>query len=487
MLNSKLIDILKSFSKEEIKKFSEFLASPFHNKNKKAILLFEILSKHHPHYEHKNLTKENLFISIFTDSDKTSAFNDASIRNLLSDLMILAEKFLGHTEAEKDRFFFNEKILKGLENRNLAGVFEKRIKTAEDVLNNNLFEGEEDFYKKFILEELKSNNSQYYDNLKLYKSDFILKASDYLTYYYLIRTFKMINFFEWQKQYNIDQSSGIAVEILKGVNLDEIAEKTKARSSEDHEILSVYIKMYYALTDPGNDERYYSYKIILTEHDSLFSSLEKYGLYICLANCCVQKIDIGNEKFNKECFEVYKLMFGKKVFDAYPGYFSMTTYTAILHTGLSSENYEEVEKFIENYSGRLNPEHREDALNYSYAQLNFYKKQFGKSLEYISRTDTEFSNFKYHLKVLVLKIYYETEDYDSMYYAADSFSHFLNKNKMVRGRYREEFSNFIKTLDLLVKYRLGKDEKLLFRIRKLTDGSNTASRNWLKKKFEEIK
>ena len=33
----------------------------------------------------------------------------------------------------------------------------------------------------------------------------------------------------------------------------------------------------------------------------------------------------------------------------------------------------------------------------------------------------------------------------------------------------------------------GKDEKLLFRIRKLTDGSNTASRNWLKKKFEEIK
>ncbi|MBS1551213.1 MAG: hypothetical protein JST15_03975 [Bacteroidetes bacterium] len=487
MLNSKVIDILKSFSVEEIRKFSGFLSSPFHNKNKKVIQLFEILSKYHPHYGHKNLTKEKLFTLIFSGSDKYASFSDASVRNLLSDLMILAEKFLVCTEIEKNKFLFSEISLKELGKRKLTGIYEKRLKTAESLLSENVFRGEEDYYKKFILEESKSTNSQYIDNLSLHRSNYILKASDNLTYYYLIRIFKMINFFEWQKQYNIDHTSSLAYELLRGVNLKEIEKKLKSGSSYDCKVITVYIRMYSALTDPLNDEKYFSYKNILTENDSVFSSLEKYGLYICLTNCCVRKIDLGKEYFNKECFEVYKLMFRNKLFDSYPGYFSMTTYTAILNTGLASENYDEIENFIENYSGRLNPEHREDAVNYSYAQLCFYKKQYGKSLEFISRTDTEFSNFKYHLKVLALKIYYETEDYDSLYYAADSFSHFINKNKIVSGNYREEFRNFLRTLDLLVKYRLGKDDTLIFRITKLTEGSNTAGRKWLKKKFGEIK
>lgn len=486
MLNSKIIDIFKSFSEDEIKKFREFLNSPFHNKNKKAISLFEILSKYHPHYQNKNLIKENLYQQIFFNGKNFPDYNDASLRNLLSDLMILAEKFLAHISFESDDFYFNERILKELSERKLVRIFEKNLKTGESAIIKKEFEGEGVYYKKFVIEELKSSSSQFYDDLKLYKSDFNIKASEYLTYFYFIKIFKMINFFEFQKQYNIDNLSNIAEKVIKELNFSHILESVKQKSMDDYLILSVYIKMYQALANPDDDEYYFNFKKKVLENDNLFSLLERYGLYICMTNSCVQKIDKGNEKFFKECFEIYKIMFEKNLFDVYPGYFSMTTFTAIVTTGVAAKEFDRVEKFIKEYSEKLNPEHKSDALNYSLAQLNFNKKEFGKALEYISQTDTEFSNFKFQLKILLLKIYFELGDYDSLYYTSDSFTHFLNKNKIVGKNYKIEFNNFIKILDLLIKFKFNKEQKYSFKIKKSLENTAIASRRWLIEKFKEL-
>ena len=37
--------------------------------------------------------------------------------------------------------------------------------------------------------------------------------------------------------------------------------------------------------------------------------------------------------------------------------------------------------------------------------------------------------------------------------------HFIGKNKLVGLNYKKEFNNFLTMLDLLVKYRLGNEEK----------------------------
>lgn len=484
MLNSKVIDILKTLTQEELKRFNEFVNSPYHNKNKKVILLFNLLSKHHPSYENKELTKENLFSKIFTGSEKE--FSDASIRNLLSDLMILAEKFLSYHGFEKDTFDFYEKCLKETVDRKLTGIFDKKLKSIYDKIDSEEFEGEEQFYKKFLLEQLKSSSIQFSDNLKLYKDESNTNASEYLTYFYLVKVFKMINFFNYQKQYNVSQNPNIAGKIINEIDIEEIIENLKDKSVKNYTIMTVYLKMYKALTNPDNDEYYYEYKKILTGNDSMFSLLEKYGLYVCLTNCCVQKIDSGNEKFFKECFGVYLIMFGKNLFSAYPGYFPMSAYNAVIVTGLAANEFKKVEELIYEYSDKLNPEYKDNAMSYSLAQLNFYTKNYDKALEFIAKTDTEFSIFKFHLKILTLKIFYEQEDYDSLYYAADSFHHFINKNKMVREDVKLEYRNFLMILDTLVKYKLNKDEKHHYKIKKNLENKSVAGKRWLKEKFTQL-
>lgn len=486
MLNSKVIDILKTFSNVEIKRFSEFLISPFLNKNKKAVSLFELLSKYHPGYENKNLTKEKLFAKLFPGD--TKGYNDASMRNLFSDLLILTEKYLAYVRFEKNKFDFNEKILGEVSDRKLNLIFEKKLRILEDIVNLKEFEGEEQFYRKFIVEEHRSSNRQFRDNLNLYKDDSGLKASEYLSYYYLIKLFKFANLFEFQKLYNVNHDQNFAALLLEGFNMDKAIEGQirNSNSKKDISILKVYYRMYRSITNPGRDDYYFDFKNSLLENDSLFSPLEKLGLYICLTNSCVRKIDSGRNEFSRECFDIYMLMFGKDLYSAYPGYFPMSAFSAILHTGLAAEEFDRVESFINAYTSKLNPAHVNDATNYSLAQLNFHKKEFGKSLEYISKTDTDFSQFKFLLKILSLKIYYELKDLESLYYASDSFQHFLNKNKLVGENYRSEFSNFIKVLDLLVKYRSLKEEKIYFKIEHLLKSKSVAGRKWLEEKLNEL-
>jgi hypothetical protein len=51
MEKSKVIDIFRTFSPDELKRFRDFVHSPFHNKNKNVIRLFEILKKYYPDFE----------------------------------------------------------------------------------------------------------------------------------------------------------------------------------------------------------------------------------------------------------------------------------------------------------------------------------------------------------------------------------------------------------------------------------------------------
>lgn len=487
MLNSKVIDILKTFSSGEMKRFGEFLNSPFHNKNKKAIILFDLISKYHPLYENKNLTKENLFVKLFPSEKRT--YSDASVRNLFSDLMILAERYLAVIRFENDKFDFNEKILREITDRKLTGIFDKKIRMLSELTDPDGITGEDHFYRKFILEEIRSSNRQYSDNLKLFKDSSLIKASEYLSFFYLIKMFKLVNFMEFQKLHNINNDSNFAVSLIKDFDLDRSLKiiETNAVSEIDVKVIKVYYKMYRSIVNFENDDRYFDFKNSLLENDNLFSKLERLGLYICLTNSCVKKIDSGKKSFTRECFDIYTLMLDHELYSAYPGYFPMSAFCAILHTGLSSGEFKKIEDFINSYSSRLNPEHISDAVNYSMAHLSFYKKDFGKALECIIKTDSEFSQFKFLLKILTLKIYYETGDFDSLYYSSDSFQHFLNNNKLVGERYRSEFTNFIKALDLLVRYRSGNNEHIRNKLEHLFKSKSMAGKKWLVEKFNEIR
>src|SRR5437016_2571875 len=95
MIKSKVIDVLKIFTTDELKKFKLFVNSPFHNSNKKVIQLYELIRKYLPELNNEKLKKENLFKKLYKDKP----YNDIVMRILISDLMKLAEDFIVHSSV----------------------------------------------------------------------------------------------------------------------------------------------------------------------------------------------------------------------------------------------------------------------------------------------------------------------------------------------------------------------------------------------------
>ena len=65
MENFKIIQVLRSFNRKDVKRFGEFVASPYFNKNKSVKKLFDVFEKYHPDFDNRNFTLENVYKKVF--------------------------------------------------------------------------------------------------------------------------------------------------------------------------------------------------------------------------------------------------------------------------------------------------------------------------------------------------------------------------------------------------------------------------------------
>jgi hypothetical protein len=118
MKGSKLINILKTFSKEEMKLFEKFVASPYFNNGKNCAPLLKRLQKFYPDFDDEKLTNENIYKKLYPRKN----FNKQVIWNLNSAMEKMAEEFIAQLGMRNDKFgrmgyivhHYNERKLKNL-------------------------------------------------------------------------------------------------------------------------------------------------------------------------------------------------------------------------------------------------------------------------------------------------------------------------------------------------------------------------------------
>ena len=89
MHKTKLISLLKSLTKVELSQFSDYVRSPFYNKNTLCVRLLDILLEAAPNYAPNLLDKQDLFDRLFPGK----AYN-SSLRVTASFLLKLLQDYL---------------------------------------------------------------------------------------------------------------------------------------------------------------------------------------------------------------------------------------------------------------------------------------------------------------------------------------------------------------------------------------------------------
>jgi len=133
MHNSKLIQVLKTFSKKEIKQFREFTQSPFFNKNKFVISLLDVLIRFYPEFQDKKLDAKNVFKIIFPDEE----YDYFKIRNLSSDLLAVSMEFLKIIFFQKNEHQNTLYLLEQLRDRDLDKMFQKLFDVYYQKIKSN--------------------------------------------------------------------------------------------------------------------------------------------------------------------------------------------------------------------------------------------------------------------------------------------------------------------------------------------------------------
>ncbi len=484
MRDSRLVEILASFDKDDLKAFRKFLNSPFVKSRRNISQLFDVLSEYHPDYKSESISKDRIFRVLFEKEE----FNAKKLENLALDLLSALESYLSHDALDSEKIDMMMYLSQGYFDRRLMNNSFRVLKKIES--DSEFSFGKGHFYFSMLrkLSFMKSSyfmqNHQYEANIESVKE--ILEASAFqfildLTHYQSIKRPAL-------NTYGIEVKDDLLDSLIANFDFQLFVENLK--SSQSMNALPVLMNYYKLKTIETPDEVEYYYKLRDVFYDSIetFDREHKHLNFSHLANYCVQNFLKNRNEFKKEGLEVYKKMMMNNAFTLSENeYIQTMTFRNIVLFCISNKDAEWLEYFLDNYSNALQPDEREDQKNYSYGQLYFLKGDFDGALDCVSRVRKEYFLFKTDLKNLLIKLYYELDHIESALSMVDSYRHFLNKNKEISENHKETFRNFLNYFYSLLKIKsLQSKEDPEFIKSQISSENRIISRHWLLEKADEL-
>ena len=366
MNDSKLVNLLKTFSKEEMKEFDKFLRSPYFirgNNLRTNVLLdfFKILKSHHPSFQSKNLDRQKVYAKLYPGKK----YDDGVVRNLVSHLLRFAQKFLVQVKFETEEIEYMKRLLEELSYRKQEGLLDSVYKKANEILENSEMEIGRYYYDKYYIKKLWFD---YYSIKKnIYKSKDDDANRDYFFYYVILSSLRIymgiLTIMRW-----------------KGKNpslilFDEIMENV-SKNTERYEKIP-HIPIYYnmiKLNKTGDEKYFYELIKLKSKHLEEISLQDRYNLFIILTNYCNSKVSNGNESFREDRFILDKefiqsgaLLVNKNI---HVFYFNSAASNAAM---IGEDKW--AESFIAKHKNKIEPGIREFAVNYLKAFYIIYKKR----------------------------------------------------------------------------------------------------------------
>ncbi|HWA06760.1 MAG TPA: hypothetical protein VG961_09445 [Ignavibacteria bacterium] len=438
MLKTNFIDVIRSFSKEEIKKFADFADSQYHNSSKSVARLAELVKKYYPDFENRNFTKEKIFAKVFS----SGAYNDQVMRNLMSDALqlcydFLASEWLSNDSTVKTRFLLHE-----LRTRNLDALYDRNLKAAyksiqkDHSLDMMYFENLYKLEGEVFLNEITHNRQE-----SVYPV--VVRQGELLTYDYVSKLINhIIDMKVNESYYNIKDNNSFTKELFAGLDMESILKKIKISSEKEYSVLLIFY--YRALVSlNGKEEDYSKYKELYLNNTSLFNRSTNYNLITTLETFCVDNIKINSAKYRAELNEIHRKSIELNVLKLYEdGSLHLLKFWNIFINSVEINQIDWAEEFAEKHYVDLEPEIKEGAINFARAITLYKRKDYEKALDMLNKTKLSQFLFKLSIKTFYLRIYFEKGDFQSAGFALDSYKQFLYKNKTISDAYRNVYLNF---------------------------------------------
>lgn len=425
MEKSRLVQLLRTLDAGEWRALKKFAASPYFNQRKEVSDLLQLLEK--PLLQGEKLPDKEL---VFRHLFGKGTFDDHRVRMAMSFSLRLVEQFwvVQHATRETTDYYLQ-----------LATIYRER-QLPEHFRRQHA-------YTVSMLEATPLRNADFYENryrLGLEKHRFELgrqeaadlqlqRLSDELDHAFLARKLWQACFMlAHQALSNEQYDFGILAPLLSGL----------ATSPALHEpAIAIYYHCFMALTHPAHDDHFQAFKSALFAHAELFPADERRDLYILAINFCTRRYNAGNSAYLREQFELYREGLAKAYFLT-DGALTRYTYLNAATVGLVLNELDWTADFIETYRHHLPAPQQTGLYSFNAARLAYRRGQPGPALVLLQKAEYKDLMLNLAAKVLQLKIFYESGEYDLLESHLQAIRMFIRRKK-VMGYHRENYLNVV--------------------------------------------
>jgi hypothetical protein len=431
MLSEKLISLLKTFSKYELNRLRKFLQSPYFNDQEDVIRLFELINTALRKGESGAalLNKER----IWSDLYPKRKMDDAHLRRLSSDLNQLTLRFFVEENRSKDYVHDALELQRALSKPELK----KQLESVERQLQRH-FEGIQAKSAQTYLAQFNLYLSIFNNASKTVAiSDLVdkmLPADHFLESFYIIQKLKF--YVNWL-MFRGFRSTPVEMQVMPG-----FWEYINTGKYTEIPLIVIYRNVVLCLTE-SNEERHF--QDLLDNLERFADDLTKEDLRECYQiaqNYCAFKVNQGRTEYNKVMFGLFRQSIRLKIL-LEDDILQEGIFKNIITISLVVGEYEWAEQFIQEYAGYLPSDIRENARTFNLANLYFFQKKYDRVIELLQ--NVEYSDVVYALsaKFVLVRTYYETEEFMALDSLIDSFRIFLRRNKLISKTFKTEYNNFL--------------------------------------------
>lgn len=480
MLNRKLLEVLSRLLPAEHKKLRMFLESPYFNHLRhpdELLRLYDYIMVYQADETHSRLSKKETYRFFFPERPYREK-EKSPLDSLASDLFGLVKRFLAQqkwerSEASQDELFALLRFYReyGLEER-----FWQTIQALRKMQEANKFKDSRYYLTQFSIEdeifhfrslfntfEDDANLTNLHKSLDLYYSIVKLEYLCALSYQHKLS----------QIPFEVNSRLAQTVLLLQDENI-----------SSDVILVRMYILIFYLLQQPDDEEMFSTFEMLLKQNNDKIPR-DKYhdlqAFYRIFWSFRYTKF--GDDHPRHKMFAIYKDHFEQGYFYV-EGRISIAALRILNTFALKLGQFEWAKKVLDDHPPELicGTRYPAEAHNLNFGEYHFYKKEYEEAKNKVAYRPFENPQLGILADVLLIKIYFETNDelLDYRMKALDQKVRRTNLAAYVKDRYY----NFLKKLDKIVKYgwlkSSSRKKKLIEEIKAIPE---IIEREWLLEKL----
>ena len=424
MQQSKLIDLMRTLSKPQLRHFERLLAALVPTQNNEIQRLYQLLLRFAPAYTSPKLGREHL--------QKVLKWSQKQLTDRSSQLLHLLGQCLVVEQVLQDKIGQQLRLMDMFEQAGLEKHYHSAKRQAERALAAEGQVSPNFLLQQYRLHELDARAQETYQ--RRHKPS-LQQAADALDTFYLAS----------KLGYLLEMTSaGQVLDIPYDMRLTEAI---KEWASEPPFGNNALIKLYQAtlrlIETPEREQYFTELRTLLAEHRQDTPEVILKNLYTYLLNHCTRKI---TQDHDTSYYEHY-LSINTKLIDEglilEEGQLLPWRFSNLVTVSLRTGRLAWARQFLDRYRSYLPLEDHENTYNYNLANCLYFEGQPDDALILLLQLDLRDPLLAIAAKNLTVKIYWETEQIELLLTFLENYRLYIYRQQLAKRRLKQQVKRFI--------------------------------------------